>query len=98
MSLRLINQKTLPKDGFTYLEPSTGRRFGGMFSFSYVVQQIIGYRLGNNLPRANRADASDDLDTFTCNKDPSLCYDGNVRVSEQIRAVKGCGSCGGSAK
>lgn len=94
MALRLTDPQTLPKDGYTYIEPSTGRALGGMFSFSYVVQQIVGYRQGNNLPRATITDASDDLDSFTCNRYPSLCYDSSVRVSEQQRQVKGCGSCG----
>ncbi len=94
MPLRLRDPKTLPKDGFTYTEPSTGRSFGGMYSFSYVVQQIVAYRQGNNLPRANKLDASDDLDAYTCNRDPSLCFDSTIRVSEQQRQVKGCASCG----
>ena len=94
MPLRLINPKTVPKDGFLYVEPATGRKLGGMFSFSYVVQEMVSYRTGNNLPRANKPDASDDLDCFTCNRDPSLCFDSSVRVAEQMRQVRACGSCG----
>lgn len=94
MSLRLTDPKTLPKDGFIYIQPETGRKLGGMFSFSYVVQEIVGYRQGNNLPRANKLDASDDLDTFTCNHYPQICFDSSIRVSEQARQVSACGSCG----
>lgn len=94
MSLRLRDIKTLPKDGYIYTEPSNGRRFGGMFSFNYVVQQIVAYRLGNALPRSNKADVSDDLDSFTCSRYPELCYDSNVRVAEQVRQTRACGSCG----
>ena len=94
MPLRLINPKTVPKDGYTYIEPSTGRPLGGMFSFNYVVQEIVGYRKGNGLPRDNKADASEDLDRFTCNRDPRLCYDSELRVAAQVREVRGCGSCG----
>ena len=94
MPLRLINPKTVPKDGYTYIEPSTGRKIGGMFSFTYVVQEIVGYRKGNGLPRDNKADASEDLDRFTCNRYPEICFDSELRVAEQVRQVRGCGSCG----
>lgn len=97
MPLRLTNPDTLPKDGFIYVEPSTGRKLGGMFSFSYVVGEMVAYRTGNNLPRANKADASDDLDAYTCNRYPQICYDSSIRVAEQVRQVKGCASCGGQA-
>lgn len=93
MPLRLTNPKTVPKDGFIYTE-SNGRPFGGMFSFSYVVNEIVAYRKGNNLPRATKAEASDDLDAFTCNRDPRLCYDTSMPVSEQIRATRSSGCCG----
>lgn len=94
MPLRLLNPKQVPKDGFVYIEPSTGRPFGGMFSFSYVVQQILAYRKGNNLPRATTADVSADLDAYTCNRSPELCYDSSIRVDAQVRQTKGCSSCG----
>ena len=94
MPLRLKDPKTVVRDGYTYIEPSTGRKLGGMFSFTYVVQEIVGYRKGNGLPRDNKADAAEDLDRFTCNRDPSWCYDSDLRVAEQVRQVKSCGSCG----
>ena len=94
MPLRLIDPDTVPKDGYTYTEPSTGRKLGGMFSFGYVVGEIVAYRKGNKLPRDNKADASDDLDAATCNRDPRLCYDSSIRVAEQVRQVRACGSCG----
>lgn len=65
-----------------------------MFSFSYVVQQIVAYRIGNSLPRSTNREAADDLDAFTCNRLPELCYDSEVRVSESTRQVASCGSCG----
>lgn len=91
--LRLKNQKTLPKDGFIYVDPS-GRTFGGMYSFSYVVQQIVAYRVGNDLPRQTKAEASEDLDLYTCMRDPSLCYDSSILVSASVRSVTGCRGCG----
>lgn len=94
MSLRLLNTKTLPKDGFLYIDPNSGRKFGGMFSFKYVVNEVLAYRKGNNLPRATMEEVAEDVDSFTCNRNPSLCYDSNVRVYEQVRQTRGCGSCG----
>ncbi len=94
MPLRLKNPNELPKDGFYYRE-SNGRIFGGMFSFSYVANEIVAYRKGNNLPRATPAEAADDLDSFTCNRDPSLCYDTSVTPGEQVRQTKSAGCCGG---
>ena len=94
MSLRLTDPQTLPRDGFVYIEPSTGRPLGGMYSFSYVVQEIVAYRLGNGLPRANKADAAEDLDAYTCNRYPETCFDSSIRVAEQVRSVRACGSCG----
>lgn len=94
MPLRLTNPKTVPKDGYTYIEPSTGRHFGGMFSFGYVAQEVLAYRKGNSLPRATLAEVYEDLDTFTCNRDPSLCFDSSIRVAAQVRQVSACGGCG----
>lgn len=94
MALRLRDPKTLPKDGYWYIQPETGFKIGGMYSFSYVVIGMVAHRTVNNLPRATKTDASEDLDCFTCNRDPSLCYDSSVRVAETIRATTGCGSCG----
>lgn len=94
MPLRLISQKTLPKDGFIVTDPTTGRRFGGQFSFSYVSTQLLAYRIGNNLPGATRAETDEELDRQTCLRDPSLCFDSSIRVSAQVRSGGGCGSCG----
>ena len=94
MPLRLKNPKTVPKDGFIYRE-SNGRLFGGMFSFKYVVNEIVAYRKGNNLPRATSVEASDDLDAFTCNRDASLCYDPGASTPERERQGGSCASCGG---
>jgi hypothetical protein len=94
MPLRLKRPKELPKDGYLYTE-SNGRKFGGMFSFAYVANEILAYRKGNNLPRATASEAYHDLDAYTCNRDPSLCYDTSVTVGEQIRQTKSSGCCGG---
>jgi len=94
MSLRLRSTKTLPSDGFIYVDPNQGRKFGGMYSFAYVVLQVVAYRKGNGLPRATTAEAAEDLDNFTCNRYPSLCSDSNILVSESMRPVRGCGGCG----
>lgn len=94
MSLRLTNPKQVPRDGYTFIEPSTGRPFGGMYSFGYVAQEVLAYRKGNNLPRATLAEVYEDLDTFTCNRSPELCYDSSIRVAAQVRQVSGCSGCG----
>ncbi len=94
MPLRLRNPKQVPKDGYLFIEPSNGRRFGGMFSFSYVRNQALAYRQGNNLPGATIEQVSEELDQQTCNRDPSLCYDSSVRVGVSVRQTQGCGSCG----
>lgn len=94
---RLANTKRLPRDGFTYTDPS-GRSFGGMYSFGYVVNQILAYRLGNSLPRATKLEVTEDLDAFTCLKDPSLCYDSTVRIKDTVRTTTRCGGCGVRAR
>ena len=94
MSLRLINPKQVPKDGFVIIDPNSGRRFGGMFSFNYVSGEYLGYLKGNNLPGATKAETDALLDAQTCNRDPSLCYDSSVTVSAQTRKVSGCAGCG----
>lgn len=94
MPLRLKDPKTLPRDGYVYIQPETGLHLGGMYSFSYVVLAMVAHRTGNNLPRANKVDAAEDLDAYTCNRDPRLCYDSSIRVAESQRQVKGCGGCG----
>lgn len=94
MSLRLTDPQTLPRDGFIYIQPETGFKMGGMYSFGYVVNLMVAHRTANVLPRANKADASEDLDNYTCNRDPSLCYDSAIRVDAQVRQTKGCSSCG----
>ncbi len=94
MPLRLKDPKTVPKDGYIYVE-SNGRKFGGMFSFNYTRNEMVAYRKGNNLPRATVAEAGEDLDAFTCNRDPSLCYDTSVTYPEQVRQTKSAGCCGG---
>lgn len=94
MSLRLKNPKQVPKDGFVIVDPNSGRRFGGMFSFGYVSSEYLGYLKGNNLPGATRAETDALLDAQTCNRDPSLCYDSSITVQSQVTTSRGCGSCG----
>ncbi len=94
MSLRLINPKQVPKDGYIFVEPTNGRRFGGMFSFNYVRNLVLAYRTGNNLPGATIDQVSQELDCQTCKHDPRLCYDSDIRVDAQVRQTSGCGSCG----
>lgn len=92
MALRLKSIKTVPKNGFVYVQPETGRPMGGMYSFSYVVNEMVAHRKGNNLPRANKAEASIDLENYTINLHPELAYDPGYIVQERVTA--GCASCG----
>ncbi len=94
MPLRLRDPKTVPRDGFLFVEPSNGRRFGGMYSFKYVVNEVVGYRKGNNIAGATQEQVSTELDNQTCNRDPSWCFDSSVRVAESVRQTSGCSSCG----
>ena len=96
MSLHLIDPKTVPKDGFTYIEPSTGRQFGGMFSFSSVVALVVAYRKGNNLPRSSSLEANEDVDAYMCRRNPDLCYDPAGAVASYLSKSGGggCSTCG----
>jgi hypothetical protein len=96
MPLHLKDPKTVPGIGFTYIEPSTGRQFGGMFSFSYVVGLVVAYRKGNNLPRSSPQEVSEDVDSYMCRRDPSLCYDpaGAVATYLSKSGGGGCSTCG----
>jgi len=96
MSLRLRNRKTFPTGGYSYTQPETGRVFAPMFSFAYQSKEIMQHRKDNNLPRATIAESSEDLDTFTCNRNPDLCYDPGNRVVEAPRTVGSCATCSGS--
>jgi hypothetical protein len=94
MPLRLTDPKTVPKDGFWIVDPTSGRRFGGMFSANYVANEYLVYLKGNNLPGATKAEVMELLDRQTCNRDPRLCYNTDMTVSEQTRQVKAAGCCG----
>lgn len=95
MPLILINRKEVPKDGFWVTDPTSGRRFGGYYSFAYVSQQLLAYRLGNSLPGATKPETDALLDLQTCNANPSLCFDPGSRVPESQTRSGGCSSCGG---
>lgn len=94
MPLKLINRKEVPSNGYWVVHPTTGRKFGGMFSFNYVSNQYLAYLIGNSLPGATKAETDDILDSQTCSKDPARCYDPGSRVAEQQRGSGGCSGCG----
>lgn len=95
MPLRIRNPKELPNGGYPYYQ--NGRKFSPMVSFAFQVSEILTFRKDNNLPRATLADVDEDLNNFTCDRDPKLCYDSNAaRVESTYRKTSGCSSCGGS--
>src|SRR5690242_11665472 len=95
--LRLKNRKTFPQGGFPYIQPETGRVFYPMFSFNYQTRDIYQHRKDNALAGATIEASANDLDAYTCNQHPELCYDPGNRVPEKARAVGACASCGGQA-
>lgn len=97
MPLRIRNPKELPNGGYPYYQ--NGRKFPPMVSFAHQVSEIVTFRKDNKLPRANPVDVDEDLNNFTCNERPQICYDSQAaRVVESAyrKVGGGCGSCGGS--
>ena len=94
MPLKLKTVKTIPKNGFVYVQPETSHPLGGMFSFSYVTDQIVAHRKGNKLSRATKDEASEDLENYTLGLHPELGYDPGHIVPENQRQAVGCSTCG----
>lgn len=97
--LRLKDRKTIPNGGFgPYLQPESGRVFGGMYSISYLSLEIADHRKKNHFARATPEEAAFDLESATLVVHPELGYDATVRQDAPFfpqRKVGGCGSCGG---
>lgn len=92
--MRLLDIKTLPPGGFSYIQAETGKHFPGMVGFSEQVAAITAYRRKNKLARSNPGEVTQDLHDFNCARlgnNPDYCSDGTVVVKKKMldRVVEG---------
>lgn len=71
--MNITSKNTLPAGGWSYVQPETKFKFDGMVGFNEQVGIIAKHRKANSLARATPAEASEDLEAYTCNRLPSCC-------------------------
>lgn len=63
---RLSNLDTFPPGSFTYVDPNTGKKFGGSYGIREQAQRLSSFRKANNFPRQSQIECIEDIDAYTC--------------------------------
>lgn len=73
-NLHITDRAKIPKNGYDFTVPETGRYFGGT-SFSRLVQKVREYQVANNLPVWTEQQIEEDF----CKRRSVLCDDGTAK-------------------
>ena len=97
---RLISHLKAPPGEFRY-EQTDGiqRKFPRTPLIRNLANQVLDFRRGNNLPRADFASVVEEIDAWNCRRlgnDPHWCYDSekNYAATSPLLKKSGCSTCG----
>ena len=75
-------------------------QFGPSPTINEPARRLSAFRTANNLPRATLTEATEDVDTFTCNRlgnSSTWCYDTDkpyAEVNPSAKPAAPCSTCG----